>query len=77
MFQNTLAKEGGSPAQTVPLSHSTTDDPLRFELREHVRTLRLIVSHRDRGLRAGLSSASRSWLCTARMLNSITILPLY
>ncbi len=43
MFQNTLAKEGGSPAQTLPPSHPTTDNPLRFELREHVRKLRLIL----------------------------------
>jgi hypothetical protein len=43
MFQNTLSKEGGSPAQTLPPSHLTPDDPLRFELREHVRKLRLIL----------------------------------
>ena len=43
MFQNTLEKEGGSPAQTLPPSHPTTDDSLRFELREHVRKLRLIL----------------------------------
>ena len=36
-------QEGGSAAQTLPLSHHTTDDPLRFELREHVRKLRLIL----------------------------------
>ena len=43
MFHNPLAKEGGSPAQTLPPSHFTTDDPLRGELREHVRKLRLIL----------------------------------
>jgi hypothetical protein len=43
MFQDKLAKEGGSPAQTLPPSQSTTDDSLRFELREHVRKLRLIL----------------------------------
>jgi hypothetical protein len=43
MFQNPIAKEGGSSAQTLPPSHPTTDDPLRFELREHVRKLRLIL----------------------------------
>jgi hypothetical protein len=43
MFQNTLAKEGGSPAHTLPPTNSTTDDSLRFELREHVRKLRLIL----------------------------------
>ena len=43
MFQNTLATEGGSPAQTLSPSNPTTDDPLRFELREHVRKLRLIL----------------------------------
>jgi hypothetical protein len=43
MVHNTLEKEGGSPAQTLPLSHPTTDDPLRFELREHVRKLRRIL----------------------------------
>lgn len=43
MFQDTIAKEGGSPAQTLPPSHPTTDDPLRFELREHVRKLRRIL----------------------------------
>jgi hypothetical protein len=43
MIHDTLAKEGGSPAQTLPLSNPTADDPLRFELREHVRKLRLIL----------------------------------
>jgi hypothetical protein len=43
MFHNALEKEGGSPAHTLPPSHPITDDPLRFELREHVRKLRLIL----------------------------------
>jgi hypothetical protein len=43
MVHHTLEKEGGSPAQTLPPSPSTTDDTLRFELREHVRKLRVIV----------------------------------
>jgi hypothetical protein len=43
MFQDTLSKEGGSPAHTLPPSNFTTDDLLRFELREHVRKLRLIL----------------------------------
>ena len=43
MIHNTLEKEGGSPAQTLPLSPPTADDPLRFELREHVRKLRRIL----------------------------------
>ena len=43
MFPNSIAQEGGSPARTLPPSPSTTDDPLRFELREHVRRLRLIL----------------------------------
>ena len=43
MFQNTLEKVGGSTAQTLPLSNPPTDDSLRFELREHVRKLRLIL----------------------------------
>ena len=43
MIHDSNAKEGGSPAQTLPLSQHTTDDPLRFELREHVRKLRLIL----------------------------------
>ncbi len=43
MFQNTIAQGGGSPARTLPPSTSTTDDLLRFELREHVRKLRLIL----------------------------------
>src|SRR3954470_7997320 len=43
MIHDTLAKEGGSPAQTLPLSPPTADDPLRFELREHVRKLRRIL----------------------------------
>ena len=43
MFQDTIAKDGASPAQTLSPSHPTTDDPLRFELREHVRKLRLIL----------------------------------
>ena len=43
MFHDTLAKEGGSPARTLPPSPRTTDDSLRFELREHVRKLRLIL----------------------------------
>ena len=43
MFQDSLAKEGGSPAQTLPPSHPFTDDSLRFELREHVRRLRIIL----------------------------------
>ena len=43
MFQDTFAKEGGSPARTLPPSTWTADDALRFELREHVRKLRLIL----------------------------------
>ena len=43
MFQDTIAKEGGSAARTPPPSTWTTDDSLRFELREHVRKLRLIL----------------------------------
>ena len=43
MVHDTSEKEGGSPAQTLPPSFFTTDDPLRFELREHVRKLRLIL----------------------------------
>jgi hypothetical protein len=43
MIHDTLEKEGGAPAPTLPPSHFTTDDPLRFELREHVRKLRLIL----------------------------------
>ena len=43
MIHDTLEKEGGSPAHTLPPPHFTTDDPLRFELREHVRKLRLIL----------------------------------
>ena len=43
MIHDTLAKEGGSPAQTLPPPHPITDDPLRFELREHLRKLRVIV----------------------------------
>jgi hypothetical protein len=43
MFQNPIAKEGGSPAQTLPLSTPAPDDSLRFELREHVRKLRQIL----------------------------------
>jgi len=43
MFHDTKTKEGGSPAQTLPPTHTTADDPLRFELREHVRKLRLIL----------------------------------
>jgi hypothetical protein len=43
MIHDTLEKEGGAPARTLPPSHFTTDDSLRFELREHVRKLRLIL----------------------------------
>ncbi len=43
MFHATLAKEGGSPPHTLPPPNPTTDEPLRFELREHVRKLRLIL----------------------------------
>jgi hypothetical protein len=43
MFQDTISKEGGSPAQTLPPSHSPSEDLLRLELREHVRKLRLIL----------------------------------
>jgi hypothetical protein len=43
MFRNPLARKGGSPAQTPPPSPPTTDDPLHFELREHVRKLRRIL----------------------------------
>jgi hypothetical protein len=43
MIHNSHAKEGGSPARTLPPSTWTTDDSLRFELREHVRKLRLIL----------------------------------
>jgi hypothetical protein len=43
MIHDTLAKKGSSPAQTLSPSHQITDDPLRFELREHVRKLRLIL----------------------------------
>jgi hypothetical protein len=38
-----VIEEGGTPAQTLPLPHPPGDDPLRFELREHVRKLRLIL----------------------------------
>jgi hypothetical protein len=43
MIHDKLAKEGGTPAQTLPPPHPPADDPLRFELREHVRKLRLIL----------------------------------
>jgi hypothetical protein len=43
MFQDSIAEEGGSPAQTLPPSTPTSDDSLRFELREHVRKLRQIL----------------------------------
>ena len=43
MSHNTLEKEGGSPAQTLPPSHLATDASLRLELREHVRKLRVII----------------------------------
>ena len=43
MSHETHSKEGGSPAQTVPPSQPTHDDPLAIELREHVRRLRLIL----------------------------------
>ena len=43
MIHNSQAKEGGSPAYTLPPSTWTTDDCLRFELREHVRKLRLML----------------------------------
>ena len=42
MFQPLDSKEGGSVAQTLP-PHSTRDDALPFELRDHVRRLRLIL----------------------------------
>jgi hypothetical protein len=42
MFQPPDSKEGGSVAQTLP-PHPTRDDSLPFELREHVRRLRLIL----------------------------------
>jgi len=43
MIHDTLEQKGGTPAQTLPPSHPPADDPLRFELREHVRKLRLIL----------------------------------
>ena len=43
MIPNKLANEGGTPAQTLPPPHPPADTPLRFELREHVRKLRLIL----------------------------------
>jgi hypothetical protein len=43
MIHDTLVKEGGSPAQTLPPTHPTSVDPLPFELREHVRKLRSIL----------------------------------
>ena len=43
MFPDKIAKEGGSPARTLSPSTQTTDDSLRFELREHARKLRLIL----------------------------------
>jgi hypothetical protein len=42
MFQPLVSKEGGSVAQTLP-PHPTRDDPLTFELRDHIRRLRLIL----------------------------------
>jgi len=43
MIHDTLEQKGGTRAQTLPPSHPPADDPLRFELREHVRKLRLIL----------------------------------
>ena len=43
MIHETHPKEGGEPAQTLPPSQPTYDDPLAIELREHVRRLRLIL----------------------------------
>ena len=42
MFQPLDSKKGDSIAQTLP-PHSTRDDPLPFELRDHIRRLRLIL----------------------------------
>jgi hypothetical protein len=42
MFQPLDSKEGGSVAQTLP-PHSTRDDSLPVELRDHIRKLRLIL----------------------------------
>ena len=42
MFQPLDSKEGGSVAQTLP-PHLTRDDSLPFELRDHLRRLRLIL----------------------------------
>jgi hypothetical protein len=42
MFQSHESKEGGTPAQTLP-PHPTQDDSLPFELREHIRRLRIIL----------------------------------
>jgi hypothetical protein len=43
MIHNKLANEGGTPAQTLPPPPPPADTPLRFELREHVRKLGLIL----------------------------------
>ena len=43
MFDALHQKEGGSSAQTLPLSQSTQDASLPAELREHVCRLRLIL----------------------------------
>ena len=42
MFQPLDSMVGGSVARTLP-PHSTRDDPLPFELRDHLRRLRLIL----------------------------------
>ena len=42
MIHDSHEKTGGSPARTLPLTQSAIA-PLRFELREHVRRLRLII----------------------------------
>src|SRR5262245_16605217 len=42
MFQPLESREGGAPAQTLP-PHPTRDDTLPFELRDHIRRLRLIL----------------------------------
>ena len=42
MFQPLDSKEGGSVAQTLP-PRPTRDDSLPFELRDHLRRLRLIL----------------------------------
>jgi hypothetical protein len=43
MFHSLLQTEGGSAANTLPLTNSTAADPLPFELREHLQRLHLIL----------------------------------